>query len=365
MTRRWITLAAALAVFAAACSSDSKQAEETPPPTTARPTTTTEKRVTTTSSSTTEPETTTTVAGPTYPLTGLPATDPAVAARPAMVVKIDNHPDTRPQSGLNEADIVFEENVEHLTRFAAVFHSNVADPVGPIRSGRTQDVALLGSLNQPMFVWSGGNRRVTEAILASDLHQFNENSGLLFRVRGLAKPHNLFANVSDIYAKATPLYAPAPQPQFEYRDEGEAAKGDDIAAVKLSMDGATVQWVWDSGSGGFLRFTDGKVHKDALHDEQVSTENVVVLFVDYAPSPADRNSPEAQTLGTGEAWVYSDGKVVKGTWTRNDRLEPFTLTSTEGDTMELTPGRTFVELARSGKAATVPAGTDPADVPYP
>ncbi len=57
------------------------------------------------------------------PLTGMPITDPALANRVALVVKIDNHPDARPQSGLNQADIVFEENVEQLTRFAAVFQT--------------------------------------------------------------------------------------------------------------------------------------------------------------------------------------------------------------------------------------------------
>ncbi len=125
----------------------------------------------TTATSTTVPETappTTIPPVPVYPLTGLPVTDAAAAARPAMVVKIDNNKRARPQSGLNEADIVFEEIVEAQTRFAAVFHSQGSDPVGPIRSGRTQDIDLLGSLNQPLFVWSGGNPSVTKAIEASD-----------------------------------------------------------------------------------------------------------------------------------------------------------------------------------------------------
>ncbi|MEZ5272905.1 MAG: DUF3048 domain-containing protein [Ilumatobacteraceae bacterium] len=117
----------------------------------------------------TDAPTTTLPAGPVYPLTGLPVTDPAAAARPAMVVKIDNNKNARPQSGLNEADIVFEEIVEVQTRFAAVFHSQGSDPVGPIRSGRTQDVDLLGSFNKPLFVWSGGNPAVTDIIEASDL----------------------------------------------------------------------------------------------------------------------------------------------------------------------------------------------------
>ena len=88
--------------------------------------------------------TTTLPDGPKYPLTGLPMTDELKGHRVAIVVKIDNHPQARPQSGLNRADIVFEENVENLTRFAAVFQRDDADPVGPVRSGRTQDIDLLG-----------------------------------------------------------------------------------------------------------------------------------------------------------------------------------------------------------------------------
>ncbi|MFM8266061.1 MAG: DUF3048 domain-containing protein [Acidimicrobiia bacterium] len=91
---------------------------------------------------TAESTTTTTTLPPILaPLTGL-AVDAAIT-RPALIVKIDNHPKARPQWGLNQADIVFEENVEMLTRFAAVFHSSGSDPVGPVRSGRKQDVDLL------------------------------------------------------------------------------------------------------------------------------------------------------------------------------------------------------------------------------
>jgi len=79
-----------------------------------------------------------------WPLLGTPVEDSAAASRPAMVVKIDNHPSARPQAGINQADIIFEENVEKLTRYAAVFHSEGSDPVGPIRSGRFQDINLLG-----------------------------------------------------------------------------------------------------------------------------------------------------------------------------------------------------------------------------
>ena len=86
--------------------------------------------------------------GARMPLTGVPlAPGEEAPARPAMVVKIDNAPDARPQTGFTAADIVYEEIVnDSLTRFAMVFHSQDSDPVGPIRSGRIQDIDLFGSL---------------------------------------------------------------------------------------------------------------------------------------------------------------------------------------------------------------------------
>ena len=296
----------------------------------------------------------------------MPLLDPVAATRPALVVKIDNNPDARPQTGLNEADIVFEENVEQLTRFAAIFQSNGADPVGPIRSGRTQDVDLLGSLNKPLFAWSGGNARVSAAIAASDLVQINETRAgqAMFRTRNRKAPHNLYGNVSALYSFA-PADASAPPPQFQYRPDGDAPAGAAAGGVKVSMDGIKVHWQWDAASSSYLRFSDDRVHKDALTDVQVATSNVIVLEVDYQPSPADGRSPEAQTIGTGTVVAFSAGNVVAGTWTRADRLAPFTLTDTDGATIMLTPGHTFVELARTGKTAIVPLGTDPKSVRYP
>lgn len=110
-----------------------------------------------TPATTTSTTTTTLVAR--EPLTGV-----VTELRPALVVKVDNV-DAAPQSGLNQADVVFEEIVEgRATRFAAVFNSAEANPVGPIRSGRTQDVDLLMSLNDPALAYSGANDGVNAAL---------------------------------------------------------------------------------------------------------------------------------------------------------------------------------------------------------
>ena len=87
--------------------------------------------------------------------------------RPALVVKVDNAWGAWPQSGLNEADVVFEILVEGISRFAAVYQSESAGLVGPIRSARTSDLNLVAMLNRPLFAWSGGNQGVQSALGAS------------------------------------------------------------------------------------------------------------------------------------------------------------------------------------------------------
>ncbi|MCU1361545.1 MAG: hypothetical protein JWN99_2834 [Ilumatobacteraceae bacterium] len=294
--------------------------------------------------------TTTAPAEPVMPLTGLPITDPALASRPALVVKIDNHPQARPQYGLNAADLVYEENVEKLTRFAAVFQSQDSDPVGPIRSGRTQDVILLGSLNKPLFAWSGGNANVTKAIRDSDLVELSPSStgstGGFFRNNraGEDREHTLYSKTSTLYT-LTPVYAPPPPQQFTYRQPGEAFNGEATKGVDLKMDGVAVTWTWDPATTSYLRFQGGKPHNDATLG-QVNAANVVVLEVDYQPSPADARSPEAQTVGTGKAHVFTGGVMIDGTWSRNDRLQTFQLKDSTGAVIALTPGRTWIELAR-------------------
>jgi hypothetical protein len=352
-----------LAAVVAACGGGDEEAATT---TTEAPatTTTTEAPATTTTEAPattvadTEPATETTeVAGePTMPLTGLPIEDEAVAARPALVAKIDNHPQARPQFGLNGADIVFEENVENLTRFAAVFHTNAPAKVGPIRSGRTQDVDLLEALVNPLFVWSGGNPSVTRAIDDSELISLSptttRNQGFFRARRGNEDvEHTLYADTVALYGAFTPVFNPPPAALFTYRGPDEAFNGEEASGVDIEMDGVAVTWTWDPATAGYLREQGGRAHDTDFG--QVSAANVVVLEVEYRPSPADSRSPEAQTIGTGPALVFTGGVLVRGTWSRETSTEPFTLTDANGSVIGLTPGRTWVELPRPGRATPI------------
>ena len=350
----------ALVVTAAACSSDSKSAGTTAAATTTtttatRATTTTEQATTTAeaTTTTTEAATTTTVpAKPIYPLTGVENPDPVIAARPALIVKIDNASGARPQSGFNEADLVFEEIVnDHITRFAMVFQSGDSDPVGPIRSGRLQDVDLFTALDHPLFAWSGGNKTVTNEINGSELVNIGPSrAAVYYRANDRKIPHNLYSNTAALYTQTAPFAPPAKQ-QFTYREPGAPAAGTPSAGVTVKLDSIDVEWDWNPKDGVYYRTMEGNRHMDR-NSGQVRTNNVVVLAMEYAPGIS--GSPDAQTLGSGEAFVFTGGNYIHGTWTRNDIHAPFALVADDGKVIQLQPGRTFIELPREG--GTLPLG---------
>lgn len=331
--------------------SDTAATTTAPVTTSTEPVTTTTEPVTTTSTTTSTTSTTTTTlpAIPRQPLTGAPLADGEQPIdRPALAVKIDNAgPARRNQSGLAVADIVYEEIVEaNITRFAAVFHSQGSDPVGPIRSGRSQDVALLTSLREPVFAWSGGNPGVTRLIAESTFVDLNAVGGGRGYYRGPGvKPHDLYSATDRLWEQTPDGHPGAPPQQFEYVRPGEVFSGTPTAGFELAMRSIDVEWTWDAEQRRFLRSQEGRPHVDASHG-RIGATNVVVLVVEYRPSQIDARSPEAQTISeSGPAWVFSDGHVQQGRWVRLAPTDPFTFVTDDGVPIVLTPGNTWVELA--------------------
>ncbi|MGA0862705.1 MAG: DUF3048 domain-containing protein [Ilumatobacteraceae bacterium] len=311
--------------------------------------------------------------GPVYPLTGLPVSDEATAQRVAIVVKIDNHPSARPQTGLNKADLVFEENVEGITRFAAVFHSQGSDPVGPIRSGRTQDIDMLASMNKPLFAWSGGNARVTKAVNSSTLvnvgHSASRGKGGYYREKTRKAPHNLYAKTTDLWTLAPEGSAP-PVQQFVYRGPSDArpATAVPVDGGKIQMYGIKVYWKWDATTGSFVRFmqnSKGELEPHEADGSQISAKNVLVLYHTYVRSKADRKSPHADTTGKGTGFVLTDGAVIPVTWSRLKGEQPYALRDSAGAVVRLTPGNSWIEVASKNVFAQVDPGVDPKTVKWP
>jgi len=376
-TRRlliWATWLVALMLLAA-CSSitvppETTEVEPAPaatpattvtPPTTAAPTVGTTPPTTAapvTSVAVSEPATATTTAAPqfTAPFTGLPT--PTEMLRPAAVVKIDNHPRALPQWGLNHADVVYEELVEaRLTRFAAIFHSTDADMVGPVRSARTGDFALLSNLNRPIFVNSGANDYTARALRRVDAIAIIDGAaiakGVFERSPEKNAPHNLITDTARIYA-AGAAEGRTPPKYFRFRAEGEPlARGTAVSGVDVDYGQIKASYRWDAAAGGWARTQNGNDHAD-FDGVRIAPENVIVQFVRYRQSPADAATPEPVLTGGGEAWIFSDGMLVRGTWERLSELDVTVFRSDNALIVPLTPGRTWISLARAGTAEIVP-----------
>lgn len=295
----------------------------------------------------------------TAPLTGLPLADGARAGRPALIVKIDNAPKARPQVGINQADVVIEEKVEDgVVRLFTIFHSNDSDPVGPVRSARTTDITLASSLRRPLFAYSGTNATFQQLVRAAPLVDLGPDAfpGGYFRQPGRPAPYNLFSRTATLYSRATPQ-STAPPALFRFRPSGRAATGEGTGGVRVEYVGknitTVVEYGWDAGAGTWPRTQDGTVHKDGA-GVQVAPKNVVVQLVEYVNTgQIDRSGavvPEAELIGEGEAWIFTDGKVIKGKWSKVTAEAVTAYTTADGKPVALTPGQTWVELAPVGSA---------------
>lgn len=337
----FVALVAALAVFTAACSGgDDKGA----------PTTTSSADIPTT---TLPPE-------PAF-LTGLPQPDREKQERPALVVKIDNSPAARPQAGLDAADVVFEEVVEGgIVRFLAVFHSKDADMIGPVRSVRPVDPEIVTPLGG-LFAYSGGTPPFVAAIKKAPvtLVGFDELTKAYTKRKGRPAPHNLFTSTAELY-KGAKDSAKAPPPLFGYLGAGEpfaVAGGSPLTHLSVQMGGPTkAGWDWDAGVSVWRRLTNNSAHT-VEGGEQLGFANVIVQFVKYrntsARDPAGFPVPTAEVIGSGEAWVLSGGRLVKGKWEKKNAAAVTSYSDAAGLPIRVRPGTTWVSLAPVGAQTTL------------
>lgn len=345
-----LALAAALVVAACGGGGDEEAATtDSAPPTTAAATTTT----------TTEP-------APVIPvsmLTGLTLADPGVQARPVVAVKFDNvEGKSTPQVGIGAAEVVYEVPVEgQVTRFLALYQSVDAAPIGPIRSARGSEIGLLEELNRPLFAWHGANALLDSHVRSSTVvpRSFDDVPHLYYRDGARTIPYNSFAlGTAEIRATA-PEGATGPErPILRFAQPGEAVLSPNAApatSVQIAFPppfggrggrATAVRFEWDGSR--WIRFQAGHPHVDGGDGAQIGVDNVIVRFTAALDSgtvdQAGSRVPTAQVTGEGEAWVFSGGKVVGGTWHKPDNLTPATYRDVEGNEILLTPGKTWIAL---------------------
>ncbi len=328
---------------------------------------------------------------PVWSLTGLPGPDDA-QIQPIVVVKIENDPIVRPQTGLDRADIIFEELVEGgMTRFAVVYQSDLPDEVGPVRSVRHVDVAIA----EPMadaFVFSGGARRTMKFVkrkIPTTISIINEGAPGMYRKPGIPAPHDLFLKMDEmlesIAAKNTastgffvrpevkPVVASASPTASASSSASPTASASSSASPTASasssaspkpsstaLTGKPVtqvgvkfsnfsgpNWKWDATNKMWMRSEGIKpfLNKDGT---QFGTNNLVIIEVREIDAGYKGQTggyvPRTVLTGSGRAWVLSDGKAVEVAWKKPFVDAQMELTDLDGNPFTMPTGRTWVEL---------------------
>jgi hypothetical protein len=348
-----LVLLVALSALLAACSHGGEAsitAGSNPVATTTTAAASSSTSSTTSSTSTTTSTTTTLAAGPPSPLNGLPVTDEALLARRVIAVKVDNHPEARPQSGLQEADAVIETLVEGgFTRMIALFHQSDSSYVGPVRSLRPTDSAVLAPLD-PVLTISGGQNWIVALAVSRNIDLIGEGVTGLFRMSHRSAPHNLYANTVDLRTTADergydddfggPLY-----PVGEWEEPAETAGS-------LTLDwgwGHTVTWTYQDGR--YLRFEGTRAHewidREGGRGQLAFDVLVVIESHKYTASPAGAGGssvPAVETLGTGRLLIFAQGKVMEGTWERETLADAYRFFDADGNPAVVPPGIPWISL---------------------
>lgn len=290
------------------------------------------------------------------PLTGMPVDDEEVLGRPVLAVKIDNAVPARPQAGLAQADVIYEEVVEGgSTRFIALFQSAAPGTVGPVRSGRDVDAVLLPPY-RPLFVISGA-ADPTYAVLrgaALKVREEGQPEDAFRRDAARKRPYNLFVDAARMFDVALGDGLPPARPAWRI---GPFANGQAATAVSLRFSPSMpVRWIWDAAARRWMREQVGAPHLDSA-GAPVGVENVVVLRVPVAEGGGvdaiGNRTQDITVTGGGDAMILRDGKAISGVWRKESATDHFSFVTTTGVVLPLAPGRTWVELLPVGSALTV------------
>lgn len=274
------------------------------------------------------------------PLTGESAD--AVPAHPAVSVKIPADMAARPQRGLTSADNVWVELVEGgEVRYDAVFFSNLAEKIGPIRSVRPVDVPINAPLHGVLLASGGQPDFLTKVGEGVGKLLVEDTAGdATWRTRERRMPYNLYGSAKLAAERAGDLKAPPAQWQF-----GKATGGQAVTEFTATYPSWKSGWTW-SGSA-WQRSDNGKPTSD-IEGPRVEAADVVVLKVATKETQYldPIGNPVVDTVfeGSGEARLARDGKVWEATWHKAAAKDPVTLTGADGKKLALAKGKVWIEL---------------------
>ena len=302
-------------------------------------------------------------------LTGLPVADASVNQRPVTGVMIENSPDARPQSGINQAGVVFEAIAEGgITRFLTLYQDSQPDYIGPVRSARPYYVQWCMSFDCSL-AHVGGSPEALANIKTwgtKDLDQF-ANGGAYQRISSRYAPHNVYTSTTQLnqleaskgYGASTytgllrkddkPYVAPSaaapPTSKTKTTPKVTPETRDPASSIDFAISGYyyNAHFDYDAASNAYKRSQAGAPHMAINKDGsqvQITPKAVVALVMKYGLEADDHHS-QYNVIGTGEAYIFQDGTIMRASWAKSDIKSPFVLTDSAGKPIALNRGQTW------------------------
>ncbi|WP_100330188.1 DUF3048 domain-containing protein [Bacillus xiapuensis] len=288
-----------------------------------------------------------------FPLTGKKAHDPV--NRRAAAIVVNNHPQARPQTGLTQADIVYEVLAEgNVTRLLAIYQSRLPQTVGPVRSARDYFIDLAQGYNS-LFVAHGYSPNAKERLFSGEVDQINgiQHDGTVFkRDSTRVAPHNSYVHLDEVYQMAEKKsYSMKESPEslsFLKPSEAKNLSGKEAKNVRIdyaSQSDFQVEYKYDGKERDYQRFAGGNPVIDRQTEEPVRVNNILILEADHRVVDAEGRLDIDLATG-GRALLLQNGVVHTAEWSNiNGRLLPFK----NGTPLSFVPGNIWIQVIPAAK----------------
>ena len=284
---------------------------------------------------------------PTNSISGLPGGD-----GPVLVVKIDDTRQAHPQIGLENADIIYIEQVEGgLTRLAAIFSSKIPTHIGPVRSARISDIELLEQYGNVAFAYSGAQKKmrpVIEAANLEDLGAQSQSSTIYTTDPNRIQPYAMVLRADLLMQQIAERELPVALSKSMGWEFGDAPDGGmDISSAHLSWPASSYDAHWSEEDERWLLDHVGQPNI-AASGERLGAKTLVIQSVSITDSIYKDKlggvTPLSVTVGEGTGWVLRDGFAIKATWNRPDASSGTTWSDEEGNEINFAAGQVWVAL---------------------
>lgn len=265
-----------------------------------------------------------------------------------IAVMMSSDQETRPLSGIGEADMVFEMPVTNggVTRLMAVFQCRQPQEIGSVRSSRLDFIPLAQGLGAVYAHWGGEKEALTElsrgVINNLDGVQYDGGtSKVYYRKKGLKPPHNGFTSYALLKEEMVQRgfnskWAVTAYPHRESKSL-EEQEPDTIYAQEFA-----VNWKYDPISNIYQRWRNNQLEMDLNLNQPVTASNVVLMKTSW--SPISKDYIKVKTAGSGSAIVYKNGQAILGVWEKKGVSEKLFFFDRQGREIEFSPGPTWVEI---------------------